>query len=370
MDRRLQQLKNDARREEQRENWVRAIDLYREALRRSEELGSVSLDVSLYNRVGDLHRRLGDAERAVGYYMEAVERYAEQELHTGAVALCNKILRIAPERTGVYRRLGRLHAETGLVAEARKSFEAFAERMRAEGRHAERRDALLELAERIGDRDLLLRVTGEMVEAGEGDAALDALLRALQESPGDEEVRERIRRIEPSALAPAAGPGRAARPAGDGEAPVDLADLLRELDAAEAPDEGGPPPEREPPEAGPDEHVEMGIALYETGRIDDAIRELQRATRAEEPPLRAFEVLGRCFVEKELPSVAVRVLNRALHQPGRAEHELLGVLHRLGAAHQALGQHQRALDCFQRVYAVDIDFRDVSERMREVLLRL
>lgn len=498
MDRRLQQLKNDARREEQRENWGRAIELYREALHRSEEVGSVSLDVSLYNRVGDLHRRLGDADLAVRFYLEAVDRYAEQDLHTGAVALCNKVLRIAPERTEVHRKLGRLHAVTGLTAEARRSYETYVDRMREEGRHRERRAALLEMAELTGDRELLLEVTGDMVEAGEREGALSALLRRADTPPDDPRLLARIRSIDPTALEPEAARPAAAgdaagtaagRPVAAGAGPVDLSDVLRELDRAEAagqfaappgrtPAGGGEPDERpasaadearggvprqageadvdgdvaihlryaevlvrsgqasaareqldelrrelgeagrteaarrvdeeierleaaaepepeaagsepapgraekepareEPPSradrpvhAEPGDHVEMSLALFEMGRIDDAIRELQLASRADDPPLRAFEVLGQCFLGKDLPKVAIRVLNRALHLPGHAEHELLGVLHRLGVAHQTMGEHQKALDCFQRVYAIDIDFRDVSERMEQVLPHL
>lgn len=356
MDRRLQQLKNAARREEQRENWARAIELYSEALRRSEEVGSVSLDVSLYNRVGDLHRRLGDAERAVSYYLKAVDRYAEQELHTGAVALCNKVLRIAPERADVHRELGRLYGVTGLVAEARKSYETYVERMEAEGRHRERRSALLELAELTDDRDLLLRVTSEMVEAGQEDEALRALLGWAEASPRDSRLTDRIRSIDPSALGPDPGevPAGDLPPGGEAEPP-------------EAPEAGR---RHRPVQAEPGDHVEMGLALFEMGRIDDAIRELQIASRADDPPVRAFEVLGQCFIDKDLPQVAARVLNRALHLPGHAEHDLLGVLHSLGVAHQSMGRYQRALDCFQRVYAVDIDFRDVSERMEQVLPHL
>ncbi|MFW6192700.1 MAG: tetratricopeptide repeat protein, partial [Gemmatimonadota bacterium] len=119
-------------------------------------------------------------------------------------------------------------------------------------------------------------------------------------------------------------------------------------------------------QADPEEHLEMGQALHDMGRLDDAIREFQVAARAPEPPIRAFELLGAAFLEKGLVSVAVRVLTRALRTPGHKDHDLLQVLYLLGLAREELGETESALDCYERVYSVDIDFRDVADRMRAV----
>ena len=198
----VSQLKNQARREEQRENWSRAIELYGEAIRLSEEAGEVSLDLSLYNRIGDLYRRQGDIDQAVHYYMEAVDQYADQGLHTGAIALCNKIHRLAPDKVEVFRNLGRLYAATGLVAEARNSFRKFLDHMEEVGDDVACRDARLELAQLTGDRELLLETTARMAEGGEEERerALAALLELWDEAAGDgddEVLRRRIHALDP-----------------------------------------------------------------------------------------------------------------------------------------------------------------------------
>lgn len=499
----VSQLKNEARREEQREHWSRAIELYQQAIRRSVEAGDVSLDLSLYNRVGDLYRRQGDTEEAVRFYREAVDRYAEQGLHTGAIALCNKILRLAPDQLEVHRSLGRLHAATGLMAEARKSFETFCEGMAEAGREAERLEGRLELAELLDDDELVLAAVDEMVEAGQEEPAVEALVRRREAAreAGEEvpEVRARLEELASGRLAEeeaeaadeAAGATGEPGPAGveDDAGPdtaggaADLSDILLELDeaeptpgaeaeepAAEADEEAEPEDEAGPASAGapqeadgaersedggqldevlselaeaeepggpeapaeagrdedaeapeqdergyvdlgdrirrrleedreasvaddvgdsdfdfdgmlvgfraqveetsgeadPEAHVELGVALRQMGQLEDAIREFQVATRAPEPPLRAFELLGEAFIEREFHGVAVRVLNRGLRLPGHPEHERLGILYQLGVANQEVGNPAEALDCYERIYSVDIDFRDVAERMRSV----
>ena len=110
-------LKNRARREEQRENWSRAIELYTEALTASQKRADSVSDVSLYNRIGDIYLRIGQKNTAVRYYEEAIERYAEHELHASAIALCNKVLRIHNGRSSIFLQLGRLHLATNLIAD-------------------------------------------------------------------------------------------------------------------------------------------------------------------------------------------------------------------------------------------------------------
>lgn len=542
MARSVSQLKEQARRAEQREKWSRAIELYLEALEISEESGDISLDLSLYNRIGDLYRRGGDTDEAVRFYRKAVEQYADEGLHTGAVALCNKILRLAPDQVDTYRILGRLHASSGLAAEARNAFRQYAERMEERGDRAAAQDGLLELARCVEDTDLLSEVVEEMVASGRDEDARSALReiwedqreRAGDPDPGIRDLAARLGVVEAAAGAsdegaaapdvpgppagqegagddgapeerpdPEAAEGGASTPEPDdagvspGEASADPEEgdeasgedaegveldeiLLHDPggagrtasgagDAAEAHDEkdpgaddeegdgagapeaaapdaeedDGPPPVPEGPdeaatgeagpaagpdtadgpspapeadepvdlgerirrrlgggrggpaddaaaqrdfddmlvgfraeaaetsgEADPEAHVELGVALLQMGLVDDAVREFQVAARAPDPPVRAFELLGECFLEKGLHSVAVRVLNRALRLPGHPDHELLGVLYQLGVAYQSVEEHAEALDCFERVFSVDIDFRDVGERMEEVRARV
>jgi tetratricopeptide (TPR) repeat protein len=110
-------------------------------------------------------------------------------------------------------------------------------------------------------------------------------------------------------------------------------------------------------------HYDLGVAYKEMGLIDEAIAEFQKALRAPGRRVRTYEALGQCFIEKEQFAVAATILQRALAEPGVGDDQLVGVLYLLGFASEALRRHDDAMTMYQRVFAVDIQFRDVGDRM-------
>jgi len=173
----VNQLKNQARREEQRENWSRAIELYTHALDASRMEGEAFADLSLYNRIGDIYLRIGQKNTAVRYYEQAIERYAEQDLHTSAIALCNKVLRIHPERSTIFLQMGRLHLATSLIADARAHYHKYAESMRERGTDEAALEALEELIDETGDAQTLDLWLSWLVELSESDVVLGRMDR-------------------------------------------------------------------------------------------------------------------------------------------------------------------------------------------------
>ncbi|MDH3734089.1 MAG: tetratricopeptide repeat protein [Gemmatimonadota bacterium] len=169
----VNQLKNKARREEQRENWSKAIELYTQALDASRKEGEAFADLSLYNRIGDIYLRIGQKNTAVRYYEQAIERYAEQDLHTSAIALCNKVLRIHPERSTVFLQLGRLHLATNLIADARAHYHKYAEAMRERGSDDTAFEALEELIDDTGDAQTLTLWVTWLAAMSDQDEALE-----------------------------------------------------------------------------------------------------------------------------------------------------------------------------------------------------
>jgi hypothetical protein len=110
-------------------------------------------------------------------------------------------------------------------------------------------------------------------------------------------------------------------------------------------------------------HYDLGVAYKEMGLLDEAIAEFQKALRAPEGRVRTYEALGQCFLEKSQFQVAATLLQRALAEPNHSDEQLVGVLYLIGYATEALQQWNEALTYYQRVFAVDIEFRDVSERI-------
>jgi len=110
-------------------------------------------------------------------------------------------------------------------------------------------------------------------------------------------------------------------------------------------------------------HYDLGLAFKEMGLIDEAIAQFQTALRAGRVPLKVYEELGHCFVLKEQYNVAIKVLSKALSVPHDDDTELLGVYYHLGRCYEELGRPDEARDAYERVLGVDINFRDVAERL-------
>jgi tetratricopeptide (TPR) repeat protein len=112
-----------------------------------------------------------------------------------------------------------------------------------------------------------------------------------------------------------------------------------------------------------DSHYDLGIAYREMGLTDEAIADFQKALRGAAGRLRTYEALGQCFLDKRQYEVAATVLARAAESAPGDDHQLVGVLYLSGYAAEALQRWREALGFYQRVFAVDIQFRDVAERL-------
>ncbi len=144
-------------------------------------------------------------------------------------------------------------------------------------------------------------------------------------------------------------------PTGDEEA--DFADMLRKFKQGVADNVD---------EEDYQSHYDLGIAYKEMGLLDEAISEFQKSLRGVDNRVRTYEAIGQCFMEKEQFQMASTLLARALHEKGAGDDKLVGVLYLLGRACEALGRPEDALVYYQRVYVVDVQFRDVGDRMNAI----
>ena len=113
-------------------------------------------------------------------------------------------------------------------------------------------------------------------------------------------------------------------------------------------------------------HYDLGVAYKEMGLVDEAIAEFQKSLRGDAHRVRSYEALGQCFVEKGQLLVAITLLQRAVETTGADDQQLVGVLYLLGYASEVMARHADALRYYQRVFAVDIEFRDVVQRVAAI----
>jgi tetratricopeptide (TPR) repeat protein len=112
-------------------------------------------------------------------------------------------------------------------------------------------------------------------------------------------------------------------------------------------------------------HYDLAIAYKEMGLLDEAIASFQKALGSPSSRLPTYEALGQCFIEKAQFSLASSILSRALAE-NASEEQLIGVLYLLGRAAEAQGLVADAVAYYQRVFVVDIQFRDIAARLSEL----
>jgi pilus assembly protein FimV len=127
-----------------------------------------------------------------------------------------------------------------------------------------------------------------------------------------------------------------------------------------------------PPGDDPETHYSLGVAFREMGLLDEAIGEFQKVVRiagkGNFPPnfLQACTLLAICFMDKKMPAVAVKWYLRALGIPGLEDEAALALEYDLGVAYELIGDTRNALERFTEVYSQNIDFRDVTVKIREL----
>ena len=155
---------------------------------------------------------------------------------------------------------------------------------------------------------------------------------------------------EPSA-SPAAAGATAGHPSGDQGGFAEMLSKFKQGVAASV------------DETDHESHYDLGVAYKEMGLLDEAISQFQKALRGTEQRVRTYEALGQCFVEKRQYQIALTILSRALNDKTLSDDTLVGVLYLLGYASESLGQVAEALKYYERVFAVDIQFRDIGDRL-------
>ncbi|HLW81249.1 MAG TPA: tetratricopeptide repeat protein [Candidatus Acidoferrales bacterium] len=116
-------------------------------------------------------------------------------------------------------------------------------------------------------------------------------------------------------------------------------------------------------------HYNLGIAYREMGLLDEAIGEFQKVAKAVQDgrsfryAMQCCTLLGLTFTDKSEPKIAALWYHRALELPGLEQETVIALRYDLGVAEEQAGDVDAALNSFRQVYAMNIDYRDVSERI-------
>ncbi|MCH7563963.1 MAG: tetratricopeptide repeat protein [Gemmatimonadetes bacterium] len=381
----VEALKEQARRFEQKEQWIKALDLYVQAIARLDQ--DSQPDISLFNRAGDLSTRVGNIQAAVEQYEKAVDLYVEAQLPNNAIAVCKKVIRNMPSRHTTYLKMGQIRASQGFLTDARANFLAYAERMQGEGQIDEALRALIEFADLAPDDHEIRIALGSQFEQRESvGEAVEQLIQAhqiLTRKGLDEQAQQvatKIEELSPGTEIPAPGvavPAKAdaaddfifestATVPPEDTAEIELADLS--LDHADDDSTAEETTEEEPEEEPePDEIVDDGAPLPML-QFDDDDEEEEKEGEA------VLEVSGAVVddtseVDEAIEEAVEEAVADASADAGDEESE----------ADEAVAEHRRLFDdgdlagavgSLQTLIDDEPDVGDHHQRMVEYAFRL
>ncbi|CAN5452998.1 hypothetical protein BH20ACI1_BH20ACI1_10040 [soil metagenome] len=119
-------------------------------------------------------------------------------------------------------------------------------------------------------------------------------------------------------------------------------------------------------------HYHTAVAYQEMGLMEEAIREFQDAINLIEKndqTRRFFQcsnLLGHCFMEKQMPNLALMWFKRCLDVAGLEDEEKQALYYELGSSYEAGGDKEKAVEYFEKLYAENVDFRDVGKRLENL----
>lgn len=121
-------------------------------------------------------------------------------------------------------------------------------------------------------------------------------------------------------------------------------------------------------------HYATAIAYQEMGLMENAIREYQDAINLASPNdgsrrfFHCANLLGHCFMQNSMPNFAVTWYLRALESPDLTDDEKQGLWYELALAYDAENDAANAAKYFEMVYAENVDFRDVADRVKNIYI--
>jgi len=115
---------------------------------------------------------------------------------------------------------------------------------------------------------------------------------------------------------------------------------------------------------------ELGVKCFEYGYVDEALTHLQLAQKSPKDRLWALYYLALCFLGKGQTDMAVMQLETARDAIPTMDDLKKKVVYQLGLCAEQAGDIEKAYQYYKDIYATDVGFEDLSERMLSLAQQL
>ena len=110
---------------------------------------------------------------------------------------------------------------------------------------------------------------------------------------------------------------------------------------------------------------ELGEQLVIAKQYTEAIQELQKARQNPNARLKAMNLLGQCYTEKNMLDLAVKQFQDCASEIIAMDATKKEVLYKLGLVFERMGKKDESLNCMKQIYESDYGYMDVAKRVEE-----
>lgn len=108
---------------------------------------------------------------------------------------------------------------------------------------------------------------------------------------------------------------------------------------------------------------ELGQLYFQRDNTKGAIQQFQLAIKNPQLRVSVLNYLGQCFLKQKLMDIAIRQFATAESEIPTMDDTKKEVLYNLGVAYEMKGDKVKSGECYQKVYEVDMNYRDVAKRL-------
>jgi tetratricopeptide (TPR) repeat protein len=137
-------------------------------------------------------------------------------------------------------------------------------------------------------------------------------------------------------------------------------------------EESGAIADREAAKESFEDHFSLGMAYRDMELADEAIREFEIALKVAERQkdngkiIQCCGMLSTSCLKKGMGRTALKWCQKGLSLADISSHEAMALRYDMGVAHSISGSRQRALECFDEVFGLDPEYRDVSQKIDDI----
>ncbi len=110
---------------------------------------------------------------------------------------------------------------------------------------------------------------------------------------------------------------------------------------------------------------ELGVLSFERNRLNEAIQEFQLSQRNPQRRTRSLYYLAMCFKLKHQYDIAMEQLEKAASELNIMDETKKDILYEMGQVAELMSQHDKAVQHYKEIYAVDILYKDVAQKIEK-----